>query len=146
MSKGLILGHIEAKASKRRGIKSLFDRTISDKAACQRFLQALQRKPAKPLVRLANAVHTAVFAPSGAGKNVSLVEPFLFTSPESCIVTDVKGENAELTGQFREEVFGQKIMRLDPWRLTTDKPARCNVLDLIVDRGVGIADRDPKAD
>jgi type IV secretion system protein VirD4 len=132
MSNGLILGHTEGKASKLRGIKALFDRSLSDKAACQRFLQAFQRKPtAKHLVRLTTAIHSAVFAPSGAGKNVSVVEPFLFTSPESCIVTDLKGENAELTGQFREEVFGQKIMRLDPWRLTTDKPARCNVLDLI---------------
>src|SRR6516164_8771587 len=132
MSKGLILGHTEAKASKRRGIKALFDRSIGDKAACQRFLQAFQRKPtAKHLVRLTPAIHCAIFAPSGAGKNVSIVEPWLFTSNESAFVTDIKGENAELTGQFREEVFGHKIMRLDPWHLTTDKPARWNVLDLI---------------
>lgn len=131
-SNGLILGHTEGKASKGRGIKALFDRYISDKAACQRFLQAFQRKPQqKHLVRLTNAVHTAVFAPSGAGKNISIVEPFLLTSDESCIVTDIKGENAKLTADFRQEVLGQKIIRLDPWRQTTDNPARCNVLDLI---------------
>jgi type IV secretion system protein VirD4 len=131
MSKGLILGHIEGKASKWRGLRALFDRSIDDKTACQRFLQALQRKQPKHLVRLKDAVHTACFAPSGAGKNVSVVEPFLFTSNESCIVPDIKGENAELTGRFREEVFGHKIMRLDPWHLTTDKPACWNVFDLI---------------
>lgn len=131
-SNGLILGHTEGKASKWRGIKALFDRSISDRAACQRFLQAFQRKPQqKHLVRLTNAVHTAVFAPSGAGKNVSIVEPFLLTSDESCIITDIKGENARLTADFRQEVLGQKIIRLDPWRQTTDNPARCNVLDLI---------------
>ena len=64
MSNGLILGHTEGKASKWRGIKALFDRTISDKAACQRFLMAFQRKQPKQLVRLTTAVHTAVFAPS----------------------------------------------------------------------------------
>jgi type IV secretion system protein VirD4 len=59
------------------------------------------------------------------------VEPLLFTDDDSALVPDIKGENAELTGRFREDVFGQKIMRLDPWHLTTDKPARCNVLDLM---------------
>jgi|SRR5579884_3263431 len=131
MSKGLILGHTDGKASKLRSFKALFDRSLDDKVACQRFLQAFQRKSAKHLLRLTPAIHTAVFAPSGAGKNVSVVEPFLFTSEESAFVTDIKGENAELTGRFREEVFGHKIMRLDPWHLTTDKPARWNVLDLI---------------
>jgi type IV secretion system protein VirD4 len=132
MSKGLILGHTECKPSKLRGIRALFDRSLDDKAACQRFLRAFQRKPtAKHLVRLTKAIHTAVFAPSGAGKNCSIVEPFLLTSDESAWVTDIKGENAVLTSQFREDVFGHKIMRLDPWHLTTDKPACWNVLDLI---------------
>jgi len=129
--KGLILGHTDVKRSKLRGIKALFDRSLDDKAACQRFLQVFQRKPAKHLLRLTPAIHTACFAPSGAGKNCSIVEPLLFTDSDSAFVTDIKGENAELTGRFREEVFGHKIMRLDPWHLTTDKPARWNVLDLI---------------
>jgi type IV secretion system protein VirD4 len=132
MSKGLILGHMEGEATKLRGIKALFDRSLPDETACQRFLQAFQGKPtSKHLVRLTPAIHTACFAPSGAGKNVSIVEPLLFTDDNSAFVTDIKGENAELTGRFREEVFGHKIMRLDPWHLTTDKPASWNVLDLI---------------
>jgi type IV secretion system protein VirD4 len=132
MNRGLILGYVSGKRSLWRRAKGLFDRSLSDEAACQRFLQACQRKSQeRHLVRLTTAVHTACFAPSGAGKNVSIVEPFLFTSEESAIVADIKGENANLTGRFREEVFGQKIMRLDPWRLTTDKPSCCNVLDLI---------------
>jgi type IV secretion system protein VirD4 len=131
MSNGLILGYTDVRESRLRGIMAPFDRTISDKAACRRFIRALQRKQPNPLARLTTAIHTAVFAPSGAGKNCSIVESFLFTSEESALVTDIKGENAELTGQFREEIFGHKIMRLDPWHLTTDKPARWNVLDLI---------------
>ncbi len=131
MSKGLILGHIEARATKWRGIKALFNRSLDDKAACQRFLQAFQRGRQKQLVRLKNAVHTAVFAPAGAGKNVAIVEPFLLTDDDSAIVTDIKGENAEITAAHRAKVFGQKIMLLDPWRVATDKPACCNVLDLM---------------
>ncbi len=133
MSKGLILGYTECTPSKLRGIRALFDHSINDRAACQRFVQAFQRKPtAKHLVRLPKSIHhSVIFAPSGMGKNVSIVEPFLFASDESAIITDIKGENAVLTSQFREEVFGHKIMRLDPWHLTTDKPACWNVLDLI---------------
>src|SRR5579875_2346254 len=119
MSKGLILGYTECTPSKLRGIRALFDHSINDRAACQRFVQAFQRKPtAKHLVRLPKSIHhSVIFAPSGMGKNVSIVEPFLFASDESAIITDIKGENAVLTSQFREEVFGHKIMRLDPWHL-----------------------------
>ena len=112
---GLIVGHIEGKFSKIDGVRALFNSAIDARQACQRFLMAFQRKQPKSLVRLTTAVHTAVFAPSGAGKNVSIVEPFLLTSPESCIITDVKGENAEITALHRATVFGQKIMILDPW-------------------------------
>jgi type IV secretion system protein VirD4 len=80
---------------------------------------------------MTDAIHTAVFAPSGAGKNCSIVEPLLFTSPESAIVADIKGENAKLTAEYREEVFGHKIMLLDTWHVVTKNPAKCNVLDLI---------------
>lgn len=128
---GLIVGHMDGKPSKLAGVRALFDRSLRAKEACERFLIVCQRKQPKHLIRLTDAVHSAVFAPSGAGKNVSIVEPFLLTSEESCIVTDIKGENAELTGAYRAKVFGQKDMRLDPWHVATDKPARCNVLDLI---------------
>jgi type IV secretion system protein VirD4 len=123
---GLVIGRMKASATLFARVMALFNPLLSSEAACEQFFR---RRTG--LVRLSKAVHTSVFAPSGAGKNVSIVEPFLFTSDESCIVTDIKGENAELTGQHREKVFGHKVMRLDPWRLTTDKPSRCNVLDLI---------------
>lgn len=123
---GLVIGRVKASVSLFARVLALFNPLLSSEAACEQFFR---RRTG--LVRLSKAVHTSVFAPSGAGKNVSIVEPFLFTSDESCIVTDIKGENAELTGQHREKVFGHKVMRLDPWRLTTDKPSRCNVLDLI---------------
>jgi type IV secretion system protein VirD4 len=123
---GLVIGRVKASVNLFSRVLALFNPLLSSEAACEQFF-----RKRTGLVRLPKAAHTSVFAPSGAGKNVSIVEPFLLTSEESCIVTDIKGENAELTGQYREKVFGHKVMRLDPWRLTTDKPSRCNVLDLI---------------
>jgi type IV secretion system protein VirD4 len=130
--KGIILGHTTSKADKLGAVMGLFKQSVSHKTACQRFVQAFQRKATgRHLVYLTDAVHTSIFAPSGAGKNVSIVEPFLLTSPESCLVTDIKGENADISWEFREKILGQTVMRLDPWKLTTSNPSCCNVLDLI---------------
>jgi type IV secretion system protein VirD4 len=132
MSNGLILGHTTGKASKLGGIMSLFDRSIPDKTACERFLQAFQRKPtAKHLVRLTNAVHTAVFAPTGVGKGVSCVIPFLLTCRESCFVLDVKdGELARITAEVRRRM-GRKVYIIDPYHCVTNTPATLNPVQFI---------------
>jgi type IV secretion system protein VirD4 len=114
---GLIVGHIQGRHDKLRGTMGLFDRALSAKAACQRFLMAFQRKPPKHLVRLTKAVHTAVFAPTGVGKGVSCILPFLLTCPESCVVIDIKGgENALVTAEYRRQKFGHNINILDPFK------------------------------
>jgi type IV secretion system protein VirD4 len=92
MSNGLILGLADNPVSRWQGLKSLFDRRLPSNRAVRRFLKSMQRKQKPSLVRLNNAVHTAVFAPTGAGKGVSSVIPFLLTCPESCVVIDFKGE------------------------------------------------------
>ncbi len=127
---GLILGHIEGKVGKIRGTMALFDRAIPDKAACQKFLMAFQRKQPKHLVRLSKAVHTAVFAPTGVGKGVSCVLPFLLTCRESCVVVDFKGENARLTADARRRM-GHRVVVLDPFRITTQEQDTLNPLQFI---------------
>src|SRR5437867_4455799 len=67
---GLILGRITDSGRKPwAAIKALFDRRLDPTAACEMFL-GLFRRPQERMVRLANAVHTAVFAPTGVGKGV----------------------------------------------------------------------------
>jgi type IV secretion system protein VirD4 len=127
---GLILGHIDGKPDKVSGTMALFDRNIPAKAACQKFLLAFQRKPPKHLVRLTNAVHTAVFAPTGVGKGVSCVVPFLLTNPESAVVVDFKGENARITADARRRM-GHKVVILDPFRIVTQEPDTLNPLEFI---------------
>jgi len=127
---GLILGHINGKPSKINGLRALFNSKVSAREACQKFLIACQRKQPKYLVRLTKAVHTAVFAPTGVGKGVSCVIPHLLTCPDSMVVVDFKGENTKLTADARRKM-GHKVVVLDPFEITTNKPDTFNPLEFI---------------
>ena len=127
---GLIVGHIEGKPTRIDGVRALFNSNIWPRQACQRFLAAWQRKPPKYVVRLTNAVHTAVFAPTGVGKGVSCVIPHLLTCPDSMIVVDFKGENARLTAHARRKM-GHRVVLIDPFKTTTQNPDTFNPLDFI---------------
>jgi type IV secretion system protein VirD4 len=128
---GLIVGNIEGKPSMVDGAKALFDSRFSPRQACQKFLIACQRKPPKYVVRLTNAVHTAVFAPTGVGKGVSCIIPFLKTCPDSCVVVDYKAENAKITAKHRYKKFGHQVVIIDPFRQVTQEPDTYNPLQHI---------------
>jgi type IV secretion system protein VirD4 len=114
--RGLIVGRLIAP----RGLDvtgrlfTLFSRHVAAKEACEQFTAPANRKGGGELVRLPDAVHTAVFAPTGVGKGVSCVVPFLLTSEDSCFVVDFKGELAGLTAEFRLRM-GHEIVLLDPF-------------------------------
>jgi type IV secretion system protein VirD4 len=127
---GLIVGHIDGKPTLIAGVMALFDSRFSAKDACLKFLTACQKKQPKHLVRLTKAVHTAVFAPTGVGKGVSCVIPFLLTCRDSCVVVDFKGENARLTAQARRKM-GHRVVVLDPFKITTQDPDTLNTLQFI---------------
>jgi type IV secretion system protein VirD4 len=84
------------------------------------------------LVRLPNAVHTAIFAPPGAGKSTGFIIPHLLTCPESCVVIDIKGELAKATADYRRLRFGHECIFLDPFRVVTTRPDSLNPLDFIL--------------
>ena len=126
---GLILGRLTE--SRRRilpAIQALFNWRIDSLTACLRFLIAFE-KPGLRLLRL-NAVHTAVFANTGAGKGVSLVIPFLQTCTDSCVVVDFKGELARLTAEHRR-AMGHDVRIVDPYMMVTNAPDQLNPLDSI---------------
>jgi type IV secretion system protein VirD4 len=128
---GLIIGRLPPNMlDGQSAVSRIFDRRIQAPDAVRRFWLDFV-KPDAPIVRLPQAVHTAVFAPTGAGKNVSLITPFLLTCPESVIVVDYKGENATLTAAHRAHAFGHRIVLLDPFKLTTQTPDTFNPLDFI---------------
>ncbi len=128
--RGLMVGHIEGKPDKVRGTMALFDRGISAKAACQKFLLAFQRKPPKYLVRLTKAVHSMIVAPVGVGKSTGVAIPFLLTCDESAVVVDFKGELSTITAAARRRM-GHKVVILDPFKIVTQKPDTLNPLQFI---------------
>jgi type IV secretion system protein VirD4 len=124
---GLILGHsMETRRHFVPALKALFSPRVDATTACRQFLAAL-RKPGNLLVKL-NAVHTAIFAPTGVGKGVSLVVPFLETCPDSCVVVDFKGELAKLTADKRR-AMGHDVRIIDPYMQVTQTPDTLNPLD-----------------
>ncbi len=126
---GLLLGKTCAGPSRLAPISGLFSWRIDAVAACRRFFRGLVRHVC--LVKMPNAVHTAVFGPSGAGKGTSFVVPFLLNCDDSCVVIDFKGENARLTAEHRRRVLGHEVVLLDPYRQVTRTPDRFNPLSFI---------------
>jgi len=116
---GLILGRYPIGRVRRiRGaVGKLLSRRFTAAEACRELRAAFGRNRGA-LVRLPRAVHTAVFAPTGVGKGVSCVIPFLLTCEESCVVIDIKGELAALTAEARRRM-GHRIVILDPWKVVT---------------------------
>ena len=128
---GLIIGTTEYTPGPLAAVKDLFDPSVPSRTACEQFLRS-RRKPMRELVRLNKAVHTAVFAPTGVGKGVSCVVPFLLTNPDSCVVVDFKGENALLTAEARRKM-GHEVVILDPFKVVTQSPDTFNPLEFIQD-------------
>jgi type IV secretion system protein VirD4 len=140
---GLILGR-PLDTLRRSAIaeaRALFNPSVSSADASNRFLRAIfpRMKQDGNYVRLSNAVHTAVFAPTGTGKGVSCVIPFLLDCPESCVFVDFKGENALLTMKQRRRM-GHRVVLLDPYKMVTDQPDTFNPLDFIDKRSPHVID------
>lgn len=66
------------------------------------------------LLRDDGDTHIAMVAPTRSGKGVGVIVPTLLTWKHSLIVTDVKGENWNLTAGFRKHVLHQKVLKFDP--------------------------------
>lgn len=128
---GLILGRLPSSlAANRSGAGALMTWGMSAKEACQRFWSG-SKYGRDQLVRLTNAVHVAAFGPSGSGKGVSLIIPFLFVVFTSIVAIDFKGEIARLTARYRQKYFKHRVVLLDPYKVVTQTPDCFNALDFI---------------
>ncbi|WP_161967276.1 type IV secretory system conjugative DNA transfer family protein [Fimbriiglobus ruber] len=132
---GMILGRLpETPYRLLPAMRAVFDPKVRSRAACLQFLPPRRGhglRDGTDWVRLNHAVHSVVFAPTGAGKGVSCILPFLFDSPESCVVLDFKGENAKLTARHRSRRFRHRTVLLDPFRIITPRPDTLNPLNEI---------------
>ena len=114
---------------------SMFDPNTSSRDASERFMARLMPKlfaTNGEVVRLKNAVHTAIFGPTGAGKGASFIIPWLLETDESAVVLDYKGENAAITARHREKVFGHHSVLLDPFNVVTATSDRLDPIDFIL--------------
>ncbi|WP_439626604.1 type IV secretory system conjugative DNA transfer family protein [Gemmata sp.] len=86
---------------------------------------------ARPPLTYGGDGHLMTIAPTGAGKGVGAIIPALLTYPGSVIVTDIKGENYQVTARYRRDL-GQQVVVLDPFGLVTakDKGDKLNPFDL----------------
>ena len=141
---GLILGRLpEAPRPLLPAVRALLDPRVGSRAACLQFLTPRQSRPRQDgtdWVRLTRGVHAVVFAPTGAGKGVSCIVPFLLTCPDSCVVIDFKGENAKLTARHRRHRFGHRTVILDPFRVDAKRPDTLNPLEDIAKDAPGALD------
>ena len=121
--RGPIIGRManNAKTPLLKGLNDLFSFSVSSKVACEQFFDSIRffNRPqrASELIRLPKAIHTAFFAPTGAGKGVSCVIPYLLTSPESTVVIDFKADLYEKTADHRGNALGHQIVALDPFQV-----------------------------
>jgi type IV secretion system protein VirD4 len=135
--RGPIIGRItnDSKPAFNKAQRDLFNPRVSSKEACEQFFDAIRffRPPrqTKELVRLSNAVHTAFIAPTGVGKGVSCVIPFLLTSNQSAVVVDFKGELFQKTAEHRRRKFGHRIVVLDPYKVVSAQPDTFNPMEFI---------------
>jgi len=80
------------------------------------------------LLRYAGSGHLLTFAPTRSGKGVGCVIPNLLTHPGSVIVTDIKGENAGITAEYRSTLG--PVYRLAPLS-PVHNSARYNPMDFV---------------
>lgn len=58
--------------------------------------------------------HALVIAPTRSGKGVGIIIPTLFTWPGSVVVTDIKGENWEITSRYRKDSLKNVVLSFNP--------------------------------
>ena len=71
-------------------------------------------KGERRLVRHLGAEHVLVVAPCRSGKTAGISVPTLLSWEDSVLVVDVKGESYGATGEFRDRVLGQRVLRFEP--------------------------------
>ena len=89
--------------------------------------QILGRKAGR-MLRYSGDGHLLTFAPTRSGKGVGCVIPNLLDHPGSVVVTDIKGENSAISGDWRRQLG--PVYESRPWA-APQVAATFNPLDFI---------------
>lgn len=71
------------------------------------------------LLRLPGYEFVMLAAATRSGKGVGFCVPNLLTFPDSAVVLDIKGENYNLTGEFRHRFLGNQVFYFNPFSANT---------------------------
>lgn len=141
--KGLILGTTGylPKPTRWQAVACVLSPGVPSEFANRAFLEAFTSNAAgQALIRVANYVHLATFAPTGRGKSVSVIVPNLLTYPGSCVVIDPKGELYRATSDQRY-ARGGDICVYDPFGIACADGDRLNPLDFIDENALDFIDQ-----
>ena len=117
---GIIIGFLTQKMTRMQGMKALFDFKRSCWDSVQACLMSFNRKERRILLRLNNVINTLVIAPTGAGKGVSIILPFLLTCLDCMVIFDPKGENFKFSAAVQRRM-GKLVFCLDPFNMVGGK-------------------------
>lgn len=73
------------------------------------------------LIRLGGYEFVLLAAPTRTGKGVGFCVPNLLQFTDSAVVLDIKGENFNLTSEFRRRYLGNEIVYFNPFSATTHR-------------------------
>ena len=123
--------------------------TAGDPSAFRHGRRDMSRQDLGHAVTYEHDGHLITFAPTGAGKGVSVIIPNLLHYDGPIIVIDPKGENFAVTAQYRKAELNQSIILLDPFHAVPNEEiervgvarAGLNPLDLSRDMRGSIPDQ-----
>lgn len=127
---GFPIGEAVERPTLLQGVRALFNPRIDSALACRMLLCGF-RNAGMRIAVCVDTVHVAIFAPTGSGKGVSFVVPWLLSNPSSVVVTDIKGELERITAKHRKEKFNHRIVSLKPYREKHESSDGLNPLDFI---------------
>jgi type IV secretion system protein VirD4 len=115
--RGFILGRVPTEGKRFvSNILALRNRKVSNREAVEGFYGGNKGD----IVCLPpSTVHVSVYAPTGAGKGVSCLIPWLLTTDESAVIVDFSGDLTLQTAEYRERKMGHKVVILDPFKEVT---------------------------
>lgn len=76
-------------------------------------------------------IHVTCIGANGTGKGTSLIIPNCFLWKGSLVVNDIKGENYQITHEYRRDVMGQDVFVIDPYNEISEETNSFNPMDYI---------------